>query len=70
MFNQKLALLLDYDGTLAPLAPHPDLAIIPPQTKELLQRLANIPDIYIAVISGRNVKNVKQMVSNVVILHF
>uniref|UniRef100_A0A146MF01 Alpha,alpha-trehalose-phosphate synthase [UDP-forming] n=3 Tax=Lygus hesperus TaxID=30085 RepID=A0A146MF01_LYGHE len=62
LFNQKLALLLDYDGTLAPLAPHPDLAIIPPQTKELLQRLANIPDVYIAIISGRGVNNVKEMV--------
>lgn len=61
-FNQKLAVLLDYDGTLAPLAPHPDLAIIPPHTKEILRRLAEVPDVYIAVISGRNVNNVKQMV--------
>ena len=34
----RLALLLDYDGTLSPLAPHPDLATLPPQTKQLLQR--------------------------------
>lgn len=31
----KLALLLDYDGTLAPIAPHPDLATIPPETKRV-----------------------------------
>lgn len=31
----KLALLLDYDGTLAPIAPHPDLATIPPETKKV-----------------------------------
>ena len=31
----KLALLLDYDGTLAPIAPHPDLAIIPDETKRV-----------------------------------
>jgi len=31
----KLALLLDYDGTLAPLAPHPDLATIPVETKKV-----------------------------------
>lgn len=60
--THKLALLLDYDGTLAPIAPHPDLAIIPEETKHILQRLSNIPDVYIAVISGRNVDNVKQMV--------
>jgi trehalose 6-phosphate synthase/phosphatase len=33
--THKLALLLDYDGTLAPIAPHPDLAIIPPETKNV-----------------------------------
>ncbi|XP_064215204.1 uncharacterized protein Tps1 isoform X1 [Tribolium castaneum] len=60
--THKLALLLDYDGTLAPIAPHPDLAIIPPETKNVLQRLSNISDVYIAIISGRDVNNVKQMV--------
>jgi len=55
-------LLLDYDGTLAPLAPHPDLAILPPETKGVLERLANMSDVYIAIISGRNVLNVKDMV--------
>ena len=33
-----LTLLLDYDGTLSPIAPHPDLATIPPETKNVLQR--------------------------------
>jgi trehalose 6-phosphate synthase/phosphatase len=57
-----LALLLDYDGTLAPIAPHPDLAFLPPETKNVLQRLSNHSDVYVAIISGRNVENVKQMV--------
>lgn len=61
--THKLALLLDYDGTLAPIAPHPDLAILPPETKNVLQRLSNMSDVYIAIISGRNVENVKKMVS-------
>ncbi|XP_050535102.1 uncharacterized protein LOC126902117 [Daktulosphaira vitifoliae] len=60
--TNKLALLLDYDGTLAPLAPHPDLAILPVETKSVLERLANMSDVYIAIISGRNVHNVKDMV--------
>jgi len=55
-------LLLDYDGTLAPIAPHPDLATLPPETKNVLQRLTNLSDVYIAVISGRGVDNVKNMV--------
>lgn len=62
-YTQKLALLLDYDGTLAPIAPHPDLATLPLETKHTLQRLSNMSDVYIAIISGRNVDNVKKMVS-------
>jgi trehalose-phosphatase len=54
--------LLDYDGTLAPFAPHPDLALLPPETKHVLQRLSNLSDVYIAIISGRDVDNVKKMV--------
>lgn len=60
--SSKLALLLDYDGTLAPIAPHPDLAILPPETKKVLTRLANMPDVSIAIISGRSLENVRQMV--------
>ncbi|XP_075225977.1 trehalose-6-phosphate synthase 1 isoform X2 [Lycorma delicatula] len=60
--TNKLALLLDYDGTLAPLAPHPDMAVIPTETKRVLERLSNMPEIFIAIISGRSVQNVKQMV--------
>ena len=60
--TSKLALLLDYDGTLAPIAPHPDLAVIPLETKKVLQRLSNMPDVHIAIISGRSIDNVKKMV--------
>lgn len=57
-----MALLLDYDGTLAPIAPHPDLAVFPLETKNILQRLSNMPDVYITIISGRSVDNVMKMV--------
>lgn len=60
--EHKLALLLDYDGTLAPIAPHPDLAVLPNETKVVLERLSKISDVYISIISGRNVNNVKSMV--------
>ncbi|XP_065088559.1 uncharacterized protein LOC135710034 [Ochlerotatus camptorhynchus] len=48
--NHKLALLLDYDGTLAPIEPHPDLAT------------SGHSNVHIAVLLGRNVDNVKAMV--------
>ncbi|XP_030760036.1 trehalose-phosphate phosphatase B-like [Sitophilus oryzae] len=59
---KELALLLDYDGTLTPIVAHPDLATIPPETKTVLQDLSKIPNIFIAVVSGRNVQNVKEKV--------
>ncbi|XP_037927128.1 alpha,alpha-trehalose-phosphate synthase [UDP-forming]-like [Hermetia illucens] len=61
-YNHKLALLMDYDGTLAPIAPHPDLAILSPETKNVLFKLSNHSDVYVAIISGRSVDNVKKMV--------
>ena len=57
-----LALLLDYDGTLTPIVKHPDLAVIPPETKSVLERLSKRSDVFIAVVSGRGVENVKKMV--------
>ncbi|XP_050435622.1 uncharacterized protein LOC126842624 isoform X3 [Adelges cooleyi] len=58
----KLSLILDYDGTLTHLTSHPDLAIMSEETKKVLQRLTRMPDVNIAVISGRTLENVKTMV--------
>lgn len=60
--STRLALLLDYDGTLAPIAPHPDLAQMPPETRRVLERLSHMPDVNIAIISGRSLENVRSMV--------
>ena len=60
--QDKVALLLDYDGTLAPIAKHPDFATIPVETKRVLERLANISSVNIAIISGRSLENVRSMV--------
>ncbi|HHP51455.1 MAG TPA: trehalose-phosphatase [Moorella mulderi] len=54
---QKLPCLLmcDYDGTLVPLAPRPELALPTPRLLNLLKLLAQKPALKIAVISGRPV---------------
>ena len=54
--------MLDYDGTLSPIAQRPDLATLPPETRAVLERLANHPDVFVAIISGRSQANVKEMV--------
>lgn len=61
--SEKLALLLDYDGTLAKIAPHPNDTEMTPETESSLRSIARNPKIFTAVISGRGVDNVKEKVA-------
>ena len=49
---KETALLFDVDGTLAPIAPLPELARVPPETRAELTRLAR-SYLLVACISGR-----------------
>jgi len=60
--NKKLALLLDYDGTLAPLVDNPDETAMPFGEKAKLKSLAKHPNVFLAIISGRGLKDVQQTV--------
>jgi trehalose-phosphatase len=55
----SLALFLDFDGTLSPIAPGPELATIDPHVKVLIEQLKLIGGIQIAVISGRQLVDVR-----------
>ena len=58
--GRRPALFLDYDGTLSPIAPRPDLATLPAATRELLRRLAaRFP---VVVVSGRGRQDVAALV--------
>jgi trehalose 6-phosphate phosphatase len=48
------ALMLDIDGTLAPIAPTPPLAQVPSATLFILERLASLPGVSMALVSGRS----------------
>ena len=50
---EEAALLFDVDGTLAPIAPRPELASVPPETKLELARLA-ARYLLVACLSGRS----------------
>ncbi|MGQ9532926.1 MAG: trehalose-phosphatase [Desulfotomaculales bacterium] len=54
-------LLLDYDGTLVPIAGRPDLARPDPELVELLGRLAGMPGWRVAVVSGRTVAELHRL---------
>ncbi|MDR7521785.1 MAG: bifunctional alpha,alpha-trehalose-phosphate synthase (UDP-forming)/trehalose-phosphatase [Armatimonadota bacterium] len=60
--RDRLALLVDFDGTLAPLVDRPAQAALPPLTRALLARLARRPQCLVAVISGRALPDLRERV--------
>jgi trehalose-phosphatase len=60
--NKFILLLLDYDGTLTPIAETPEKAVISKEAKELLQKLSGSSYCALGIISGRPVEDVKNIV--------
>ena len=56
-----LIVLLDLDGTLAPIAPTPALAQVPASTRFVLDRLAQLPGVVMALVSGRGAGDAHQV---------
>src|SRR5262249_18629768 len=44
----RVLLFLDYDGTLAPIAPSPCEALLPEKNRELIRELAKVPSYMVA----------------------
>ena len=63
-FNRasRSLLLLDYDGTLAPIASCPEQAYLPPDTRQLINDLNNNTRFVLGVISGRSLADVRDRV--------
>ncbi len=57
----RSALVLDVDGTLAPIAPRPDLAAVPDETRAELARLAR-RYLLVACVSGRSGEDARRLV--------
>lgn len=57
----RSALVLDVDGTLAPIAPRPELAKVPPATRHELARLVN-GYLLVACVSGRAGEDARRLV--------
>jgi trehalose 6-phosphate phosphatase len=55
-----LVLLLDFDGTLAPIVERPEAAAMPADTRVALERLLGRADIEAALISGRGMADVRE----------
>lgn len=59
---RPLAVMLDVDGTLAPIAPRPGDAVVPPETRRVVAALAALPDVRVALVSGRAAADARRMV--------
>jgi trehalose 6-phosphate phosphatase len=55
-------LLSDYDGTLTPIVSRPDDAVLSPEMRDKLTRLARQPAFSVGVISGRAMSELKSIV--------
>jgi trehalose 6-phosphate phosphatase len=62
MRGVHMVLMLDFDGTLAPIAPTPIEAELPPKTREVLERLSACPSCTVAIVSGRALSDVRAKV--------
>ncbi|PIP19379.1 MAG: trehalose-phosphatase [Candidatus Omnitrophica bacterium CG08_land_8_20_14_0_20_41_16] len=60
--DKFILLLLDYDGTLTPIVETPEKAVISKKAKELLQKLSKNHNCKLAIISGRSLKDIKNIV--------
>jgi len=60
--DKEIFLFLDYDGTLAPISNSPEKALLPIKTRKLLEKLSESPFCEVAIVSGRSVLDLKQMV--------
>lgn len=60
--GSPLVVLLDVDGTLAPIAPRPEDACVPPPTRDAVARLARARDTHVAIVSGRGAADARRLV--------
>jgi trehalose 6-phosphate phosphatase len=63
------ALLLDFDGTLVKLQRKPSEVRVPQRTKRMLERLAQNPRLFVAIVSGRRCQDLQSRIG-VETLHF
>ena len=60
--SHRLALFLDYDGTLTPLREHPSKARLTPRVRKALVACAERSDVDVSIVSGRSLADVQKMV--------
>jgi trehalose 6-phosphate phosphatase len=59
--DQRIAVFLDYDGTLTPISPHPEEALLSSEMRATIQKLSQ--QTVVGVVSGRDKKNIQELVA-------
>jgi trehalose 6-phosphate phosphatase len=52
----------DFDGTLTPIAPSPDAAVLPPEAADVLRSLCATPGCTLMIVSGRSLEDLRSRV--------
>jgi trehalose 6-phosphate phosphatase len=60
--ESPVLLLTDFDGTLAELAPRPEDAVMTPEVRRQLERIAALPAVTLGAVSGRRLTDVSAKV--------
>ena len=60
--GDPLLLLLDVDGTIAPIAPRPEYASVPPEMRAVLEQLVRAPRVLVSILSGRSAADAYRIV--------
>ncbi len=58
----QVLLLSDYDGTLSPIVARPEVAVLPPETRQALADLAAHPRFRVGIVSGRGLSDLRERV--------
>jgi trehalose 6-phosphate phosphatase len=58
----SMLIALDFDGTIAPIVPHPDEAQLIPRARPVLEALSKRKDTEIALISGRSLRDLRERI--------
>ncbi len=59
LVGHRLALFLDYDGTLSPIVDHPSQAKLSPAMRRAIRACAERPDTDVTIVSGRSLESIR-----------
>ncbi len=61
--SRRIALILDFDGTLTPIVSHPSLAKVPEAVRDLLKRIARLARLRVWIVTGRKQDDLEQLLA-------